>query len=72
MLDEREQAIRERAYAIWEQDGRPEGRNLAHWSQAEVEIGTEQVVLENRKRVKSRLARGVTEQRLRQRRAQRG
>ena len=61
MLDEREQAIRERAYAIWEQDGRPEGRSLAHWSQAEVEIGTEQVVLENRKRVKSRLARGVTE-----------
>ena len=61
MLDEREQAIRERAYAIWEQDGRPEGRSLAHWSQAEVEIGTDQVVLENRKRVKSRLARGVTE-----------
>jgi hypothetical protein len=61
MLDGHEQAIRERAYAIWEQDGRPEGRSLAHWSQAEVEIGTEQVVLENRKRVKSRLARGVTE-----------
>jgi len=72
MLDEREQAIRERAYAIWEQDGRPEGRNLAHWSQAEAEIGTEQVVMENRKRVKSRPARGVTEQPLRQRRAQRG
>ena len=70
MLDEREQAIRERAYAIWEQDGRPVGRSLAPWSQAEVEIGTDQVVLENRKRVKSRPARGVTKQPLRQRRAQ--
>ena len=70
MLDEREQAIRERAYAIWEQDGRPEGRSLAHWSQAQVEIGTEQVVLENRKRVNSGAARSVTRQPLRQRRAQ--
>ena len=42
MSDGREQAIRERAYALWEQDGRPEGRSLAHWSQAEAEIGTEQ------------------------------
>jgi len=41
MSEQREQAIRERAYALWEQDGRPEGRSLAHWSQAEAEIGTE-------------------------------
>jgi len=39
MLEDRELAVRERAYAIWEHDGRPEGRNLDHWLQAEVEIG---------------------------------
>lgn len=27
-------AQRERAYALWEQDGRPEGRHLDHWQQA--------------------------------------
>jgi Protein of unknown function (DUF2934) len=42
MSEQREQAIRERAYALWEHDGRPEGRSLAHWSQAEAELGTEQ------------------------------
>jgi hypothetical protein len=26
---------RERAYAIWEQEGRPDGRHLDHWEQAE-------------------------------------
>jgi Protein of unknown function (DUF2934) len=75
MLDEREQAIRERAYTIWEQDGRPEGRSLAHWSQAETEIGTEQTVsiVEKRKRVKSRTAKGAArQQRLRESRAQVG
>jgi len=39
MLEDREPAVRERAYAIWERDGRPEGRNLDHWLQAEAEIG---------------------------------
>jgi hypothetical protein len=33
-----EQAIRERAYAIWEDEGRPEGRHLDHWLRAEAEI----------------------------------
>jgi Protein of unknown function (DUF2934) len=33
-----EQAIRERAYAIWEEEGRPEGRHLDHWLRAEAEI----------------------------------
>jgi len=42
MSESREQAVRERAYALWEQDGRPEGRSVAHWSQAEAEIGAEQ------------------------------
>jgi hypothetical protein len=34
----REQAIRERAYAIWEEEGRPEGWHLHHWLRAEAEI----------------------------------
>ena len=31
-------AIRERAYAIWEEEGRPEARHLDHWLRAEAEI----------------------------------
>lgn len=34
----REQQIRERAYAIWEGEGRPMDRAEAHWQQAEAEI----------------------------------
>ena len=33
-----EQAIRERAYAIWEEEGRPGDRHLDHWLRAEAEI----------------------------------
>jgi len=33
-----EEAIRKRAYAIWEEEGRPEGRHLDHWLRAEAEI----------------------------------
>ena len=35
-----EQAIRERAYAIWQEEGRPEGRDVDHWLRAEDEIGS--------------------------------
>lgn len=28
---DRQQRIRERAYALWEADGRPEGRDLEFW-----------------------------------------
>lgn len=44
MLEDREYAVRERAHAIWEHHGRPEGKNLDHWLQAEAEIGTERVM----------------------------
>ena len=44
MLENREHAVRERAYAIWERDGRPEGKKLDHWLQAEAEIRTEPVI----------------------------
>jgi hypothetical protein len=36
MID-REQDQRERAYRIWENEGRPEGRHAEHWQQAEDE-----------------------------------
>ena len=37
---DREQAIRERAYTIWEEEGRPEGQHLHHWLRAEAEINS--------------------------------
>ncbi len=37
-LDER---IRERAYAIWEEEGRPEGNDFQHWLRAVEEIRAE-------------------------------
>lgn len=30
--------IRERAYELWEQDGRPEGQDLDYWYRAEAEL----------------------------------
>jgi hypothetical protein len=34
----REQAIRERAYAMWEDEGRPDGKDLDHWYRDDAEI----------------------------------
>ncbi|WP_412066924.1 DUF2934 domain-containing protein [Rhizobium sp. SYY.PMSO] len=33
--DENDGKRRERAYRIWEEEGRPEGRHLDHWQRAE-------------------------------------
>lgn len=33
-----EAAIRERAYAIWEAEGRPDGRDWDHWYRAACEV----------------------------------
>jgi hypothetical protein len=33
-----EAAIREQAYYFWEQDGRPDGREMEHWSRAAVAV----------------------------------
>ena len=38
---ELQERIRERAQAIWEREGRPEGRHEDHWGQAEKEINAE-------------------------------
>ena len=37
-MDHREQRVRERAYYIWEDEGRVSGRAEAHWFQAEAEF----------------------------------
>jgi Protein of unknown function (DUF2934) len=34
------QEVQERAYAIWQGEGRPHGRDLIHWFQAEAEISS--------------------------------
>jgi Protein of unknown function (DUF2934) len=41
MTAEEEQRIRQRAYSIWEREGRPHGRDLDHRLQAEAEIAAE-------------------------------
>lgn len=35
---DRERQIREHAYYLWEQEGRPHGRALAHWAVAELAL----------------------------------
>ncbi|MCR0983285.1 DUF2934 domain-containing protein [Roseomonas populi] len=40
MQDQKQDLIRERAHAIWEQEGRPEGRHAEHWQRAEQEFSS--------------------------------
>lgn len=40
--DARVSAIEQRAYALWEQEGRPQDRSLDHWLQAETELDARQ------------------------------
>jgi hypothetical protein len=37
-IDEMHEYIQRRAYELWESEGRPTGRDQAHWLQAEGEI----------------------------------
>ena len=41
MVDNLEEQIQQRAYEIWERDGRPEGKRDEHWTQACREIAAE-------------------------------
>lgn len=34
----REQIVRDTAYAIWEAEGKPDGRSEEHWQQAEARV----------------------------------
>ena len=38
----RQQRIRERAYHLWEEDGRPAGRDLEYWERARELVGMEE------------------------------
>jgi hypothetical protein len=38
MENDKEDLIRRRAYAIWEKEGRPEGRHDDHWRRANAEM----------------------------------
>ena len=33
-MEDREERIRRRAYALWETEGRPEGKETEHWQRA--------------------------------------
>jgi hypothetical protein len=47
--DDKQQAIREAAYFLWENEGRPEGKELEHWLRAGgVKPGEEEKVLAGR------------------------
>jgi Protein of unknown function (DUF2934) len=35
-MNNREQQVRERAYYLWEAEGRPHGRGEIHWAMAEI------------------------------------
>jgi hypothetical protein len=37
-----EARIRERAHRLWEEEGKPEGRNREHWAEAERQVMIEQ------------------------------
>lgn len=41
MSDDHEKRIRERAYQLWEDAGRPPGRALEHWVEAERQLERE-------------------------------
>ncbi|RYE96661.1 MAG: DUF2934 domain-containing protein [Oxalobacteraceae bacterium] len=44
MSNDREQVIRERAFSLWETDGRPLGRDADYWSRAEQLVAAEEAV----------------------------
>jgi hypothetical protein len=37
-MSDREERIRQRAHALWEQEGRPHGRDREHWERARYEV----------------------------------
>jgi Protein of unknown function (DUF2934) len=49
-----EERIRERAHAIWDKEGRPEGKELEHWLRAEAEIVAEEKGLEQEVELESK------------------
>ncbi|MBN9056611.1 DUF2934 domain-containing protein [Shinella sp. NM-101] len=40
-MDDHDERIRKRAHEIWEEEGRPEGREYSHWLRARADIRAE-------------------------------
>ncbi|MCP9233953.1 DUF2934 domain-containing protein [Mesorhizobium sp. M0833] len=53
-MRDRQERIRQRAHAIWEQAGRPDGAHQQHWDQATAEIDAEIATKETASRPKSK------------------
>lgn len=49
-MSDRESRVRMRAHELWEQEGRPEGRDTDHWEQASREIDAEDSAPTEKKR----------------------
>jgi hypothetical protein len=56
MLGATYQQIEACAYCIWQQEGRPEGRALDHWLQAELQLVLSSILLEKGPRKEASLA----------------
>ncbi|MBM3604162.1 MAG: DUF2934 domain-containing protein, partial [Alphaproteobacteria bacterium] len=62
MDEKRTQKIRDRAHAIWEDAGRPEGRDAEHWAQAEREIAAaDEAAVDAPKAKRGRSAKAVSD-----------
>ena len=46
MAEDRERMIRDRAYSIWEEQGRPHGEDMRHWLQAWQELAEQEPAVE--------------------------
>jgi hypothetical protein len=42
-MDDHDKRIRQRAHEIWEEEGRPEGREYSHWLRAKAEVAEEEI-----------------------------
>ncbi len=40
-MDDHDERIRQRAHEIWEEEGRPEGREYSHWLRARADVRDE-------------------------------
>jgi hypothetical protein len=49
MTDDRQDRIRQRAHAIWENRGRPHGHDREHWDQATREVDAEDATAKTKK-----------------------
>ena len=49
-MHEMESAIRQKAYEIWQAEGRPAGREVVHWLRAEEEVSRRKPAAVKRRR----------------------